>query len=196
MLTLYHDYTSPASAVAVLRLQRLADSGADVAFVGFEALVDAHLPVTLEVIAAVGDLAGAASDEGLVLRRPSRLPPTALAHVAGELAQEEGRGAAWREACYRAFWEGGADLADARVLRAVATRAGLEDDAVRAVVEDPRRVAAFRRSLAAHRRLGVGGVPVLLAHGTLVPALLPEDDLRALGGLRAAGSAELPPTGP
>ena len=182
MLTLYHDYTSPASAVAVLRLQRLAASGADVAFVGFEALVDAHLPVTLEVMAAVGDLAGAASAEGIVLRRPPWLPPTALAHVAAEFAEGEGRGAAWREACYRAFWEEGADLAETRVLRAVGTRSGLGADAVHAVVEDPRRVAAFRRSLAAHRRLGVGGVPVLLAHGTLVPALLPEEDLRALAG--------------
>jgi len=47
-LTLFHDYTSPGSAVAVLRLQRLADEGLAVAFEGFEAIgLDTTLPVTL-----------------------------------------------------------------------------------------------------------------------------------------------------
>lgn len=182
MLTLYHDYTSPASAVAALRLQRLADEGVPVAFVGLEALVAAHLPVTGEVTAAIADLVEAAAAEGLILRRPPSLPPTAQAHVTGELAEEQGLGASWRGACYRALWQEGADLADPAVLVDLADRAGLDRAAVQACLADPGRVAAFRRSLAAHRHLGVGGVPVLLAHGTLVPALLHEEQLRELAG--------------
>lgn len=183
MLTLYHDYTSPASAVAALRLQRLADEGLAVTFTGFEALgVDAHLPVTLDVTAAIGDLAAAAFAEGLVLRAPSALPPTARAHVLGALAEQRGLGASWREVCYRAFWEEGADIADVDVLTGLAARAGVGAATAGEDLRDATRVPEFRRTLVAHRRLGVGGVPVLLAHGTLVPALLPEDDLRALAG--------------
>lgn len=182
VLTLFHDYTSPASAVAALRLQRLADDGVQTTFIGFEALVDMHLPVTLEVTAAVDALAHTAWAEGLVLRRPASLPPTALAHVVGGLAETTGVGAAWRALCYRAFWEEGADLADPAVLAQLAPKAGLGTAAVHGCLHDPRHVPAFRRSLGAHRRLGVGGVPALLAHGTLVPALLPDEDLRALAG--------------
>ncbi|HVL97891.1 MAG TPA: DsbA family protein [Egibacteraceae bacterium] len=181
MLILYHDYISPASAIAALRLQRLADDGVAVTFTGFEALgVDLRLPVTLEVLAAVDELAEAAAAEGLVLRRPPALPPTAWAHVVGALAEKRGLGASWREVCYRAFWEEGVNLADPAVLTGLAVRAGLDVAAVDAHLRDPSRLRAFRRSLAESRRLGVGGVPVLLAHGTLVPALLPEADLRGL----------------
>lgn len=183
MLTLYHDYTSPASAVAALRLQRLADAGVPVTFTGFEAVgVDANLPVTLDVSAAVEELAGAAAREGCRLRRPPSLPPTARAHVVGQLAESAGLGASWRAACYRAFWEDGADIAERTVLEGLAARAGLDTTSVAERLGDRTAVTAFRRSLASHRRLGVGGVPVLLAHGTLVPALLPEVDLRALAG--------------
>lgn len=180
MLTLYHDYTSAASAVAALRLQRLADQGLPVTFVGFEALVAAHLPVTLEVVAGIDELAHEAACEGLTLRRPPALPPTARAHLVGELAEAQGLGASWRVRCYRAFWEQGADLADPAVLRDLAAQTGLDPAVAAALVTDPGRVPAFRRTLMAHRRIGVGGVPVLLTHGTLVPALLPDADLRGL----------------
>lgn len=182
MLILYHDYTSPASAVAALRLQRLADEGVAVTFFGFEALVAAHLPVTLEVGAGVQDLAQEAAVEGLALRRPPWLPPTARAHVVGGIAEAHGLGAAWRARCYHAFWEDGADLADPTVLRELAAAAGLDATEVGACLDDPGRVPAFRRELMTHRRSGVGGVPVLRTHGTLIAALLPEDDLRALAG--------------
>lgn len=182
MLVLYHDYTSPASAVAALRLQRLADEGVAISFSGFEALVAARLPVTLEVAAGVEDLAQAAAAEGLALRRPPWLPPTARAHVVGDIAEARGRGAAWRAGCYRAFWEDGADLAEPAVLLELAATAGLDAAEVSACLDDPGRVPAFRRGLLTSRKAGVGGVPVLYAHGTLIPALLSEGDLRALAG--------------
>ncbi|MGH3666624.1 MAG: DsbA family protein, partial [Egibacteraceae bacterium] len=137
MLTLFHDYTSAASAVAVLRLQRLADEGLAVAFAGFEALgVDTALPVTLDVVAGVDDLATAAAAEGLELRRPPLLPPTARAHVLGTLAEDVGLGASWRQACYAAFWTSGADLADPPVLAELGATAGLDRDAVAAALAD------------------------------------------------------------
>ena len=94
MLTLFHDYTSPASAVAVARLQRLADDGLPVEFEGFEAVgVDVTLPITLDVVAAVDALAETAAAEGLALRRPPGLPPTGLAHLVGALTEDAQRNA-------------------------------------------------------------------------------------------------------
>jgi predicted DsbA family dithiol-disulfide isomerase len=184
VLTLFHDYTSPASAVAVARLQRLADEGLDVEFVGFDAIgVDLSLPVTLDVKAALVELADLAAAEGIVLVDPGGIPPTAAAHVVEELAEEAGLGASWRQVCYRAFWRDGSDIGDPAVLVRLATTAGLSTDEVRTAVADRARIAAVRRRSAARRADGVGGVPTILTQRTLVPGLLDEADLRALAGL-------------
>ena len=184
MITLFHDYTSPASWVAVARLQRLADEGLPIAFDGFDAVgVDVDLPVTVDVLAAVEDLQDLAREEGITLRRPRSLPPTARAHVVGDLAERAGLGASWRNTAYEAFWSDGADLNDHATLLSLATLAGLQAGAVAYAIDDIAAVAAVRRQTTEHRRNGVGGVPTLLAQRTLVPALLPLDDLRALAKL-------------
>lgn len=184
MLTLFHDYSDPASAVAVARLERLVGDGLAVEFVGFEAVgVDARLPTSLDVLAALERLDVAARQEGVVLRRPADLPPTAAAHVVGELAEDAGVGAGWRRACYEAFWRDDADIAEPAVLGELGAAVGLERDRAEAAARDRRRLARFRQRVAGHRRDGVGGVPTILAHRTLVPGLLAEADLRALAGL-------------
>jgi 2-hydroxychromene-2-carboxylate isomerase len=183
-LTLFHDFTSPASAVAVARLQRLADDGLAVAFAGFEAIgVDVVLPVTIDVLAELDAVAAAADAEGVVLSRPRALPPTGLAHVVGELAEDAGLGASWRDTCYRAFWRESVDLADRAALVDLARDAGLDAPAVADALVDRGCLARVRRRMGAYRNEGVGGVPTILAHRTLVPGLLAEDDLRALAAL-------------
>ncbi|HWB72435.1 MAG TPA: DsbA family protein [Egibacteraceae bacterium] len=184
MLTLFHDYTSPASAVAAFRVQRLADEGLAVRFEGFEAVgVDATLTVTAGVLAAVDELAAAARAEKLSLLPPAALPPTALAHLLGELAAQRGLGASWRQTCYRAYWERGLDIGNRHVLVGLAGLAGMDEGETRALLADAGRLSALRRRMAGFRRDGVGGVPMILAQGTLVPGLLPEDDLRLLAEL-------------
>jgi predicted DsbA family dithiol-disulfide isomerase len=181
VLTLFHDYTSPASAIAVARLQRLADEGLPVEFVGFEAIgLDVALPPSLDVLAAVDDLAERAAAEGVVLRRPPALPPTARAHAVALLAEQADLGASWRARCYAAFWADGVDLDDVTVLVALAEHAGLDGARVAAALAEPGFVTSVRRAAGAHRRNGVGGVPTILAHRTLIPGLTPEADLRAL----------------
>lgn len=181
MLTLFHDYTSPASAIAVARLQRLADEGVGVEFVGFEALgVDMPLPPSLDVLAALDDLAAEAAAERVILNRPRLLPPTARAHAVGTLAETHNLGASWRQACYAAFWTDGADIDDAATLVGLAQGAGLPAEQVENAVSDAAFVASVRRAVGRHRRNGVGGVPTILAQRTLIPGLLPEDQLREL----------------
>ena len=188
MLVCYHDYTSPASAVAVLRLQRLAGSGLPVSFQGVEILgLAMAIPPSLSLLEELERHTDDAAGEGLALHRPERQPPTAPAHLVGELAEAAGAGDAWREACYRAYWEAGQDIGATRVLVEVAASAGLAPDEVHAALDDPLQVAGLRQRMATLRGQGVGGVPVLDAGGTFVSPFLPEDDLWQLAGLFGAG---------
>jgi predicted DsbA family dithiol-disulfide isomerase len=184
VILLFHDYTSPASAVAVLRAQRLADEGLPVAFEGIEAIgLDVALPVTVDILDEAERLAAEADALGLRLDRPRALPPTAAAHVLGGWAEQTGLGASWRETCYRAFWEHGVDLAARDALLQLAKRAGLDSAEAGAVLGDVGRFRELRMRTAARRGEGVGGVPTIRAHQTLVPGLLAEDDLRTLATL-------------
>lgn len=181
MLTLTHDVTSPASALAVARLDRLADEGLPVTFRGIDVLgVDATLPVTLDVLAELERVAARAATLGVVLRRPSRRPSTARVHLVADLAEDVGRGQAWRRATYAAYWRDDADLADAGVLLELADRVGLPRDPVAAALADEAAVAAVRRRTNSARSEGIGGVPVLVAHGTLLSPDLDDDALWAL----------------
>lgn len=150
-------------------------------FEGFEPVgVDVPVPVGVDALAALEDLAAEAAAEGLAWRRPPALPPTASAHLLGEVADRQALGSAWRTACYRALWERGEDLGDRDVLQRLAEAVGVDRGGGDAVLGDRVALAAVRRRMARARREGVGGVPVLLVHRTLVPGLLDDDDLRAL----------------
>jgi predicted DsbA family dithiol-disulfide isomerase len=171
--------------VAVLRLQRLADQGAAVAFTGIDVLgLEISIPATLDQLEGVEVARPAARALGLDLQRPSRRPPTLPAHLVGEVAAAHGAGAAYRESCLRAYWERGEDLADGSVLRGLASAVGVPADAAVEALADRDRRRQLRQRMLVARSRGVGGVPVLeVAGGTFVAADLPESDLRQLAAL-------------
>lgn len=184
MLVCLHDYTSPASAVTVLRLQSLADTGCAIAFEGFVPLeFGTALPVTLDVLSEREHFADRAADLGLDLKRPRRLPPTLRAHAVGMVAEVHELGASWRQACYRAFWEDGADLADPEVLGTVAQRAGLPRNDAEQATKDPAILRQLRQRMGRRRAQGAGGVPLLDAAGTLISPEVSDADLRLLAQL-------------
>ena len=167
--------------MAVARLQRLADEGLAVEFVGFDVLsLDASLPVSLDVLAQLDDLQDEADAEGIQLRRPRILPPTIRAHVVGEIADARDLGASWRQECYAALWSDGADISDTATLLRLSEAAGLPVAEVDQKLRDNVHVASVRRATGRHRRNGVGGVPTILFQRTLVPGLLSESQLREL----------------
>lgn len=181
MLTLTHDVTSPASAVAVARFQRLADEGVAIRFRGVDVLgLAATVPVTLDVLAELERVRSRAAALGITLRTPTRRPPTALVHLVADLADEAGLGGAWRRAAYAAYWTNDDDLADPAVVSRLAVGVGLEAAGVDALLDDGAAVAAVRRRTHTARGEGIGGVPVLVAHGTLVDPDLGDEALRQL----------------
>jgi len=181
VLILHHDVTSPAAALAVLRLQRLADSGLPVAFRGMDALgVAVALPVTLDQLVEMERVAARAADLGLEMRRPTLRPPTLDAHLVGELAERDGLGASWRLGCLRAYWTDGSDVSDHDVLVALAVQSGLDGSEARAALADIAARNELRAAMLARRALGIGGVPVLEVDGTLLPADVDDATLEEL----------------
>lgn len=181
MLILHHDVTSARSALAVLRLQRLADEGLPVRFRGIDVLgVDVALPVTLDQLVELEEVAPRAAALGLELRRPSLRPPTLDAHLVEEHAERVGLGAAWRRACLVAYWTDGEDLSDAAALRRIGVGCGLSGEDLDAVLADASARRELRAAMLARRALGVGGVPVLEVDGTLLPADVDDDVLEEL----------------
>jgi 2-hydroxychromene-2-carboxylate isomerase len=181
VLVLHHDITSPAAAVAVLRLQRLADEGLPVGFSPLDVLgLEVAIPPTLELLDGLRRYTDAAAEWGLVMRRPTRQPPTLRAHAVGGVAERFGLGAAWRWRCLQGYWTDDLDLTDAEVLVELAGATGLEAADVRSVLADRRALQDLRSRMANQRRRGIGGVPVLEVDGVFTSAHLGEDDLRQL----------------
>jgi predicted DsbA family dithiol-disulfide isomerase len=184
VLTLYHDFPSAASLVAVLRLQRLRDAGVAVDVRGFDVLgLAVALPATMDDLADWERNRGAAADLGWDLPRPTRHPVTLSAHLVGEYARSVDLDAAWRLACYRAHWLGGDDIGEPAVLLRLAEAVGLEQTAVAAIVDDRGQHTTLRQQMLVHRGDGVGGVPVLDFEGTFLSPDLSDDDLAALAAL-------------
>jgi predicted DsbA family dithiol-disulfide isomerase len=184
MLTCHFDYTSPAAAVAVLRLQPIADDGGNVAFAGFDVLgLDAAIPVTLDQLEELDRVRERLVTLGLDVRRPTWRPPTLAAHLVGTLAETAGLGASWRTTVLRAYWEDDADIADPDRLAALAVTAGLDGETVATTVADRTARTALRQRMLLLRGRGIGGVPVLDLDGTLVSADLTDEDLRQLASV-------------
>jgi predicted DsbA family dithiol-disulfide isomerase len=183
VLTLHYDLTSPAAAVAVLRVQSAVDRGGTARFAGLDVLgLEISVPPTVDQLDELERWRARAVDVGLPMRTPSRRPPTLRAHLLGELAEERGLGASWRTTCLHGYWGDDADLSDDLVLVELARAAGLDPGAVTDRLADRDATAALRGRMTTQRRRGIGGVPVLEVDGVLVGAEVSDAELAELAG--------------
>ncbi len=184
MLVLVHDFTSLGSAVAMLRLQTLADEGFDIGFEGFDRYgLGLAIPAPLDLLEDWQLNREAALSIGLdASSRPRVAPPTIRAHLLAELATTLGRGAAARRLLVDRYWADGRDLDDDVVLDGVAEDVGITE-VWNPIGSDREAVRARRGHMLLRRSAGVGGVPVLDVDGTLTSADVGMDDLRALAAL-------------
>ena len=105
-----------------------------------------------------------ARERGMELRLPPVQPRSRLALEAAAFAQSQGRFDAMHEGLFRAFFQGGRDLADEAVLLDVAAAAGLDREALRAALREGRHTAAVLADERLAHALGISGVPGMLVH--------------------------------
>jgi len=110
----------------------------------------------------------ASAEEGVALATPRIVPWTRKAHELALHARASGHFAAVHRALFTTFLIEGRDLGRVDVLLDVAARHGLDLTATKAVLDVDRHTAEVEAARTAAERLGVRGVPTLLAdHGRL-----------------------------
>ena len=85
-----------------------------------------------------------------------------LAQEMGKWAEEQGRGAHFHQAVFRAYFADGLNIGDSDVLAAVARSAGLPEQIARTVIENRDYEQAVDEDWNRSRRLGITAVPTFL----------------------------------
>jgi predicted DsbA family dithiol-disulfide isomerase len=106
-------------------------------------------------------MAGLMAAEGLPYAPGDRLVNTRLAQELARWADDHGGGAI-HDALFRAYFVGGADLADPEVLVGVAAAVGLDPAAARAALAERSLRATVDADWARARALGLDGVPAFV----------------------------------
>jgi 2-hydroxychromene-2-carboxylate isomerase len=178
---LYFDFTSPASVVAVLRLETLRARGAQISFVGIDVL---GLAIAVPLSARLDDerqrWASDAHTLGVTLNRPAWQPPTLKAHLITPLAQAANVADIWRRQVFHAYWQDGLAIDDDTVLADVANASGVERGQVEELLNATKNQAALTQQMTQNRRRGIGDVPVLEVHGNFISPHLSDPDLAAV----------------
>lgn len=102
---------------------------------------------------------------GLPLVHRERIPSTRRAHECTEYARAHGQLGPFHAAVIAAYWSRGEDLSDWAVLRAAATSAGLDPEAMQAEVEAGKWTEEVEAGVAAARELGIHSVPTFVVGG-------------------------------
>jgi len=113
----------------------------------------------------IENLIATARDSGIDMKRPPLIPNTRLAHEATEFAKEHGKLWGIHRALFAAYFEQEQDIGNIDVLCDVASRTGLDANALRAALATHRYAAEVQRQLDWSRAIGVTGVPTVVFDG-------------------------------
>ncbi|HET9900947.1 MAG TPA: DsbA family protein [Actinomycetes bacterium] len=162
-VTLFTDLNCPFCYATEQRLEQL---GVDdtIAWRGVEHEPDLPVPMALDDLDIAAELAeevrsvrGRAPEVAIAVPPGKANTAAGLLATAAALRIDAVRGAAFRQAVYRAFWRDGRDVSDPAVLEALAHDEGLP--ALRARPEDAVSVASWRLEW---ERSPLRGVPLLI----------------------------------
>lgn len=106
-----------------------------------------------------GHLGEAAEEAGLVMRRAPLTPNTRLAFEASEFAKDAGLFEPFHRACYRAFWEDGANLGELSALQYIGERVGLDSAAMEERLASGHYTAIAQTQYKEALSIGVRGIP-------------------------------------
>lgn len=82
--------------------------------------------------------------------------------VADKFAEAQGKGDAFHEAMFRAYWVESRNIAEHTEIRAVAEQVGLDGDAVLAAINDPQYIEQVERDIMQAYQYGLSGVPAIV----------------------------------
>lgn len=177
----FHDYVDPASYLVDRILRDVADeAGVRPRPRGFElrrpgaGMIDARHPDWRQYRDAMAE---EAERRSVPFAPPPLVPLSRKAHELALHAREEGRFSEVHEALYRAFFEGGLDLGRVDVLVEIAVRCGLEGAGAKAALDVDRFRDEVDDERARAERLGVRGVPTLLAGEARLEGFRPRDEI-------------------
>ena len=114
-----------------------------------------------------------ASQAGLVMRRPPKVPYTVYALEATEHAQRHGVFDSFHHEMYRAYWEHGQDLGDTEVIRDVALSCGLDWPDLKDKLESRYYRQTVVDQFRAGVDLGINGIPGFLIGNVLFTGARP-----------------------
>lgn len=138
-------------------------------------------------------LKGLAEAEGLPMGSRDRTYNSRLAQELGAWAAEQGKGSAFHDAVFRAYFVDAKNIGDEDVLLDLAVATGLDRSAAKRVLQDRTHSAAVERDWARSREAGITGVPTFEAGGRRVVGAQPYDVLRAM--VEQAGAEPRKPSG-
>ena len=162
-LTLFTDLNCPFCYATEQRLERLGASD-QIAWRGVEHEPDLPVPmarddaeIAAELATEVQSVQSRAPDVDIAVPPGKANTSNGLLATAAALRADATKGAAFRQAVYRAFWRDGRDVSDAAVLAELAQAVGLS--APRTRPEDALTVASWRLEW---ERSPLRGVPLLV----------------------------------
>lgn len=151
-----------------------------------------------ETWAMVRSLQDTAAEFGLPFGDLKRVSNSRLAQELGAWADAEGKGKAYHNAAFRAFFVEGRDIGDQAVLADLAEAAGLDPAQARRVLENRSFLEAVDADWARSRELGIRMAPTFVRDGRMLEGTKPYRVLEAWfrGDGEKGALANLPLEGP
>ncbi len=85
--------------------------------------------------------------------------------IGAKYAEVQGKGDAYHDAVFRAYWQEEHSIEDVEVLREIAAKIGLDGDELIAALENPIYEEAVLDDIAQAQQFGLSGVPALVFAG-------------------------------